>query len=350
MKAWRLAFWAGVFAVLLAVPLFFLIFRLSVFNTVPRDDYAPYLLWLAGSPGGGFPASPYCYRLLSVALALPFYWLLPHAALTNIPSTLSPDWVRATAALSATAAVSLVAACFVMALVAVRSCRRSAAEGALAGLLLIVLSLYTQVTSVDATALLLIALGVLLLSSLPAFAAMVLVSVGTNEKVALVLAIWLGVRWLFVPQDRAALWRPMLVAVAGVALYGAAVTVLAFPGNEYQRNAADFLATVIENLRAYPTARGVLLNVLPAALLLLLGWFGHRGARTAPLFRGIDTLVIPAMLVVALVVTHLFQAGRLAMHAAPLFVVPVAAALARISPASPPTRKTPACSGRSPPG
>jgi hypothetical protein len=51
------------------------------------------------------------------------------------------------------------------------------------------------------------------------------------------------------------------------------------------------------------------------------------------LFRRSDVLVIPALAAVALVLTHLFQAGRIVMHAAPLYVVPAVAAMqARFQP------------------
>jgi hypothetical protein len=52
-------------------PLFFIIDRITVFDTVPRDDYAPFLLWLAGPPGGAFQGSPYGYRLLTMVAAKP---------------------------------------------------------------------------------------------------------------------------------------------------------------------------------------------------------------------------------------------------------------------------------------
>jgi hypothetical protein len=47
------------------------------FNTVPRDEYAPYLLWLLNMPGGGFPGSLYGYRILSTIAGAPFFYLLP---------------------------------------------------------------------------------------------------------------------------------------------------------------------------------------------------------------------------------------------------------------------------------
>src|SRR5262245_43336769 len=104
---------------LLFYPLFFVVFRLSAFKTVPTDDYAPYLLWVLQEPGGAFPLSPYCYRILSMFAAVPFYYILPPLDLTNIPGTISPTWHRATAALSALSFVSMVGTMPVVVMLAV---------------------------------------------------------------------------------------------------------------------------------------------------------------------------------------------------------------------------------------
>lgn len=49
-------------------PVFFFIYRLSIFNTVPRDDYAHFLLWTVGHAEGVLPDSPYAYR------CCPWFW------------------------------------------------------------------------------------------------------------------------------------------------------------------------------------------------------------------------------------------------------------------------------------
>jgi hypothetical protein len=102
----------GCFALLSTLfhPFFFLIFRLMAFNTVPRDDYAPYLLWLLHQPGGAFPGSPYGYRILSVLVAAPLYYLMPALPLTNLPADLAPAYLKATAALAAVSYLAMLAA------------------------------------------------------------------------------------------------------------------------------------------------------------------------------------------------------------------------------------------------
>lgn len=40
------------------LPFFFVILRLMIFDTVPRDEYEPFLLWLLDQPGGAFLLRP----------------------------------------------------------------------------------------------------------------------------------------------------------------------------------------------------------------------------------------------------------------------------------------------------
>jgi hypothetical protein len=311
-------------AVLLS-PFFFVLYRLEIFSTVPRDDYAPYLLWLDGNDIGGLPDSPYVYRLLSVALAWPFLHILPPVPLSYIPASIPEAIRRATAALTTLSYLSVIASCLLTVKLLQRECELDRAHAMLGAALLGVLAWYTQITAIDATALLMITLGLRLIRAPAAFAALLALSVGMNEKIALLFALWLGLRCAVSARDRTALWRQAASACAAVLAYALLVKLLHRPGNEYQQEPGQFLDTIAENLAAYGTLRGVLLNILPTALLATLALVGrHPNGR---LFARADLLIIPAMLSVALVLTHLFQAGRLVMHAAPLFVGPALASL-----------------------
>ena len=90
----------GAVAVLLS-PLFFTIYRAMIFDTIPRDDYATFLLWVARSPQGAIPDSPYCYRLLTMLAALPFHMLLPVLQFSGQPQVRSIEYRHATAAIAA---------------------------------------------------------------------------------------------------------------------------------------------------------------------------------------------------------------------------------------------------------
>ena len=307
-------------------PFFFVLYRLALFDTVPHDDYAPYLLWIAGR-GGAFPDSPYAYRWLSVAAAWPLLEAMPLIRLSNTPEALSVDTIRAIAALAMLSFLAMLAQAWL-------TIRLARAEGLdrghalAAGTMAFALAWHTQVTAIDAMALLMITAALCLIRRPWAFAGLLLLSVGANEKVGLLLAIWLVVRLVLTPHSRAALWRPAVFACLAVGLYALLVLSLRLPGNAYQLTPSGYLGTIAQNLAAYATGRGVLLNILPTAVLAGLAIFAHQDRQTGSFARA-DLLVIPAMLGVALVLTQFFQAGRLVMHAAPLFIVPALAAWQR---------------------
>lgn len=332
MKSWIWSLIVLVALVLALEPLFFTIDRVMVFDTVPRDDYAPFLLWLAGAPGGAFPESPYGYRVLTMLAALPLYYALPPLRLTNLPLALTPQYVQATAALAALSYLSLLAAGVLAYRVARDRVGLSRREAVPAGALLGMLVLHTQFFGIDAFGILLVTAGVYLLSRPAAFAMLIVPSVFANEKVAMVIALWLTLRCVCSAADRRLFRTQWFAALAAIAVYVAALLILRLPGNGYQLEPGGYIATLLSNLRASVSARGLLLNALPVAVLFAvgaLGWrYGERPHR-ASLFRPIDLLVIPGLVLVALVLTQFFQTGRIVMHAAPLYVVPAAAALGR---------------------
>lgn len=319
--------WLAGFALLLH-PAFFLIYRLSVFNTMPRDDYAAFLLWTVGNPEGVLPISPYCYRVLSMVLAAPFYYVMPALQLTNLPPGLSPAYLKATAALSALAFLAWIAGAMLIYAIAVGKCGLSRRDGILAAGLLFALGLFGQIAAIDLLTIALVTLGVALLDRRWSFCVFVLVSILANEKIALVLAIWLTIRCVLSLEDRAAFGVQCISAILAVVAYFVLIRIVQMAGNGYQLDPAGYPLTLRENLAAYFSARGVLLNIVPVAILMAIAVFGHRGRRQAGgrLFRPADILVIPALIGVALLLTHLFQAGRIVMHAAPLFVIPAIAA------------------------
>jgi hypothetical protein len=199
----------------------------------------------------------------------------------------------------------------------------------LAAALLWALGWFGQFTALDPLSIGLVALGVAIVDRPAWFAALVLASVPFNEKVAMTLAVWLAIRCGLSRADRAALGVQCVAALAAVAAYLALVKLVPMPGNSYQLNPADYPTTLRENIAAYASARGVMLDALPIAVLAAIGVAGHaRGGRIGP-FRAADVLVVPALAVVALFLTHLFQAGRIVLHAAPLFVAPAVASLGR---------------------
>src|SRR5262249_8935149 len=153
------------------------------------------------------------------------------------------------AALSALAYVSMVASMLAMGWLAVRKCGLTLRDGMLAGLVLLILIFYTGITAIGPFAVFIVCVALLVLYRWWAFGPVSLVAGAINEKIGLVLAIWLTVRWVLVPADRARLTLPWVLALAGVALHLALVLWLRFPGHEYQLRPSGFVGTVVDNLQ-----------------------------------------------------------------------------------------------------
>ena len=323
---------AGI-ALLLAMfllPFFFVILRLMIFDTVPRDKYEPFLLWLLDQPGGRFPPSPYCYRVLAMVAAAPFYYVLPPISFSGLQDTISVPVLKATGAIAALSFLSIIGTSIMAYRLAVDKANLRRVEGLAAGVLAFFFCWYGAFYALDSASILLVAIGLYLVDRWVAFAPFAILSVGFNEKITLVFAIWLVMRCVLFPEDRARLGAPALVAVAAVALYALIVMMVRHPGNAYQTDLASYPSTAIENLKAYFDVRGLVLNIVPVALLAgtaLFSWRYLKQPFAGGLFRPVDVLVIVGLLLVALVATLDYQVGRIAMHAAPLYVVPAGAAL-----------------------
>ena len=327
-----------VVVVVLAVvllPFFFVIYRMTLFDTVPRDDYAPFLLGLLGLPGGQIPGSPHGFRVLSVLAAVPFYVGLPWLPLPHVPAGLSPYYVRATVALALLSHLAMAGTVYAAYRLARDRAGQDAATALLAAALLFVLCWYSQVVALDPVAILLITVGLYLLSHWRGFALLMLATPVINENIAIVFALWLSLRCATSAADREGLALQWVSAMAALLLYAALIAFAHLPGDSFQLEPDVYLETLRRNLAAYASPPTLMLNVLPATLLLGLGLLGHVGRRRRPavapswrgLFRPVDLLVIPGMVAIALVFMPFFQVGQVLMHVAPLFVVPAAGVL-----------------------
>ena len=310
----------------LLYPIFITLLRVVLFNTVVTDDYAPYLLYLTQHPEGRVPGAPWAYRVLSVAAAVPFK-LLPTINFSNLPGNWTPAYVSAKQALALLSYVCMVATICIAGYTAATRFRCGPAGTLLAGVLAFILSQYIALYALDAPALLLVSLGVLALNSLPAFTALMVVSALANEKVLIVFGLLFVVRLLFRPSRRQFLF--LLSVLLGFALYGLAMVAFPMPRPEHQEGAGRFLSTIMLNIQASLTARGMLLNVLPVLVLFAFAFLARKGAssKVEPYASRVDWCVLPLLLGVAMVASLSLNLGRIVMHAFPLFIGPAALAL-----------------------
>jgi len=307
-------------------PICLILFRLMIFDTLPRDDYAPMLLWWLGEAGAAPPVSPYGYRVLSMLVAAPFYYLLPSFALTNLPASLTPEYVKATAALATVSFAALVASAVMAYRLVVDRFGLGRPEGIFAGLFIFVTQLYASPFGVDPFAIFVVVLTLYFVGRVDLFSALLIASVIINEKIAIVFFVWLTIRCVLRSDDRRVLGRQWLASVAAIIAYAALLAVVRMPGHGEQLDPGAYLPTVVQNVIAsVTTARGLMFNIVPCALLIGAVTWSWRalGWRGGGLYVPLDLLVIPALACVALVLTQYFQVGRIVAHGAPLFIWPV---------------------------
>ena len=306
----------------LSLPLFFDIYRAAAFNTAPRDDYAPYLLYLVGD-GGALPGAPFVYRFLSVAVAVPFYHALPGYIFSNLPPT-DPAYLQAVEALSFSSWLWLALTPAVIYVLARRS-RAGRGAAAIAALLTLPLSGFLARVGIDPLAVFVICLLLLWVDRPLLFAPLALLSSVLNEKASLVLAVALAGRLLAARRAGRPFgqWPALTASLAAVAVYFAVTLVYDAPGNEAQTNPALFLSHARSTLAYTLSAKGRVLHALPALVVAGLAALALRYRRASG-FQAADTLALVALLALALVADVSYNVGRIVMHAYP-FYLPAAA-------------------------
>lgn len=271
----RLFMAALIFCVFLAtVPRFFDNYRIVAFDTVPRDDYAPYLLHFLGDSGGEIPGAPFVYRSLSVIAAIPLYYL-PSYRFSELGDAISATYLQATQALCLVNYVAQVLTTIMLYLIAHRrdgATPISAAVVALVGWLFLG---FTAAAGVDAMAILVVSLLVYFQNEPRVFIPILLVSGGVNEKIPIILFAFVGTRSLLGSIQsrsfklRAVDWR-LVTCIFSLVIDAVMIFGLRTSGNENQLNPASWLANIRSSVMATFTAKGLVLNILPIVALVLL--------------------------------------------------------------------------------
>jgi hypothetical protein len=309
-------------------PLFIETYRSMAFQTFPRDDYAPYLLWLAGD-GSSMPGSPMVYRVLSVAIALPFYFALPVYRFTNLTG-IDVAYLRASQALAFTSWLALAG----LAVLVYRTSRDRLGASPVAALVAFfaapLYAQYTGMAGIDPLAMLLIAAAYYWLRAPAAFAPIVIASAAFNEKVPLVFALLLAGRVLAAPRETLRRYPGQILACACAVLGYLAVRHFSnIPGWERQLQPTTYLDSALAILKLTLSSKGVFQNLLPVALVLGVYAFvwRRRDAVPAAHWSRADVAVPIGLLAVGVAINVEYTLGRLVAHALPLVAPAAAAAL-----------------------
>ncbi len=304
---------------LITSPLFFEIYRTAVFNTVPRDDYAPYLLALIGE-NGQIPNPTYVYRVLSVTIAIPFYYLLPVYYFTNLSNADVP-YLKATQALSFVSYVSLVVTALIIYAIARKKFNARVESSFIVGVLSFFLSNYISKIGIDPFVILIISLLVFYIKNPRVFLPLAFISIAINEKISVIFATIFIFRFFISIKNhrKFGYFYQLLFSCGGVLIYLVVTYGLRLPGNEVQTNPKYFISSFQSSLFNTMSIKGLYFNILPVVILLLIIFLVIKFRRQS-FFDVSDVSAFFVLLILALLTTKGYNIGRIVMHSYPLYL------------------------------
>lgn len=312
------------------VPLFLDIYRITAFRVMPYDDYAPYLLWLLGEPGGQLPvpASPHAYRVGAVALALPFYYL----PLVEFGQEAAGEllYKLATQAICMANVFYVGLAALTMAAYARFRLHVGIEWTIVLTLTALLLSRYEGMNNVDGIA----ALPMVLLflaaieKRIGYFCLFLAIGALVNEKTIIASFMFVFLRLLTESgyrRDNAWLVAANVVALG---LYVVAINVVVFPGNEYQRDLATYVPSALGMIALSLTAKGFYINLWPVLVLAALWAIAIRAPRSERFTKPVDIGVLLGLTAMAMLLDVKYAVGRMVMYALPLYLIGAVQSLA----------------------
>ncbi len=319
-----------VLLILVTLPIFFTIYREAAFNTLPRDDYAPFLLNLINK-GGQNPGSPYGYRLFSVIAAVPFFYLLPAYTFTNL-TNIDPNYLQATEALAMVSYLSIVMIAVLVYLISHNRFGASQLAAVIVAGLAILLTDFISRPGIDPLAVLFICLLVYWAGRPLIFVPLLLLSIGVNEKITILFAALFIGRWGFAAvrknQARFHGWLQLTASVLAVAIYFGIRQVINLPGFSNQTDISQFGSQFLASLTFIFSAKGAVLNLLPVILIIILMgiavYANHKTKIAALFFQDSDIIVFFILFLIAAVTDLQFTIGRVVMFAFPLYLPVIA--------------------------
>jgi hypothetical protein len=346
-KSWARIYTAliVILVVLVSVPIYFSDYREATFNISPRDDYSPYLLAMTGEMDDTphrlpelFPGAPMAHRPLSVAIALPFYYILPSYAFSNLEEPDEP-YLRATAALAFVSWIFMLGTLLLSYAIAHVRYRATRAASLIVALFGLALFKFVGLAGIDPLAIFLVALVIYFVDRPLVVVPVILLSAFTNEKVAIIAFVLYGGRfaeWLIRRRSLGAFrYWPQLVAsvLALIAYVLFRRVVLPRPGYEGQLDPTTWLDTASDTIQLSLSLKGLVTNGVPLAVMAILVTVAWLTAPRVPVdwstFRRVDVLVALALLLTAVLIGMEFTVGRLVLHAFPIYLSAIAVVVDR---------------------
>lgn len=310
------------FFVLITHIIFFDIFRGAIFNIIPHDDYSYYLLHLLGEKGGRLPGGPFYYRVLSVTIAAPFYYILPVYKFTNL-NNISPEYLKAVEAISFVTFLSIIGTGIFIYLIAKKRFKKREDVSLLASLISVLLFKYTAIYGVDPTAIFIITIIIYYIHNKMVYSILIFVSIIINEKIILFFLL-LGFSRYILGKNKSLVY--MISPLIATALYFFIRGVLLpAPGCENQLQPSTYIPSLTNTFILSLTLKGIMLNLVPTLIVVVLYIlavkdYKVKGEKYSLFFSPIDIIPLVGMFLIAYFIDSKYTVGRISMHCFPLYL------------------------------
>lgn len=310
---------------IILLPIFFLIYRLTAFDTLPIDPYWEGLLYLDGRLPNFILYSPTCYRFLYHAIAFLFYKTLPLIPFSYFKTDIDIHWLKAVQSLAFTAFIYYHLFLFTAGNIVYRQIRQSIVLTLAVVSIVITLSFFTFFYSIDSLFLFYTTFVIYNLKKFNVFSVLLPFSIIVNEKISLLFTCYFLLAFLFSYSLKVR--KYLIISILSLGLYFLMKQVLNFPGYEYQTDPSMFFKRLAISIPFLLSFKGAYMNILPLTILLSLSLILKRNK----IFDAYSLLLNPAIIfmpilffIIGMHVSSDYGIGRAAMHALPLYIYPLA--------------------------
>lgn len=304
---------------------FFDLYRGFAFNIIPiDDDYLQYLLYLIGEKEGKLPGSPFYYRIFPVLIVTPFYDFFPLYKFSNLGNDVSIAYLKGMLAFSFVTYMAAIISSIFIYFITKKRFRGGHAISVATMLFSFMLLRHTSIYGIDIISIMMICILIYYIDNKIIFSILLLLSIGFNEKIIFVFFILSWSRFIF-NKDRK-INTNLLVSNIAIISYFLIVFTISRHGNSELLDPTSYFETFkIAVLRTF-TFKGLIMNLLPFIILLLLYLMARNEnnqqfSNKSIYFRNSDISVLLSLLIITHILSAvIFNAGRIMMYTFPLYL------------------------------
>lgn len=293
---------------ILVTPIFFIIYRIMIFNTTPYDPYYEYLLYHLGKNPGFVPQSPFIYRFLYPILGGFIFKITPIIPLSQ-NSVFSPDEALAIQSLALLNSIIIITIFVLSGVYLIKQKYFNKPVIICSSIVILFLLFQTSFFGIDPMSLLCILVLLFYINNPKIFSTGILLSLLVNEKVALLYFLYFILTLKSIKLNHV----PLLSSFLSCLFYYILRKYGPFEGYDNQVIFSHYLPSFISSFNYIFGLKGLYLNIFPVLILIIFYLFSN---------THINLLwLLPILLLLIGMLMNLnFTIGRFVLHALPFFI------------------------------